>query len=89
MLALADRGRRACPLKEAGLRAAGGQPARMVARWSRCDRSCMMTATLIQLGAVAQAVEETITTATPGFGHGHLADVAAGLTWLAGFVGLV
>jgi hypothetical protein len=48
-----------------------------------------MTATLFQIGMVAQAVEETITTPTPGVGHGRLGDIAAGLTWVAGFLGLV
>jgi hypothetical protein len=48
-----------------------------------------MTATLFQISQVAQAVEETITTPTPGLGHGRLGDVAAGLTWVAGFLGLV
>jgi hypothetical protein len=49
----------------------------------------MMTATLFQLGMVAQAVEETITTPTPGLGHGRLGDTAAALTWVAGFLGLI
>ena len=48
-----------------------------------------MTATLFQLGMVAQAVEETITTATAGVGHGRLGDIAAALTWVAGSLGLV
>jgi hypothetical protein len=48
-----------------------------------------MTATLLQVSMVAQAVEETITTPTPGLGHGRLADIAAGLTWVAGALGLV
>jgi hypothetical protein len=49
----------------------------------------MLTATLVQLGMVAEAVEETITTPTPGLGHGRLADVAAALTWTAGLLGLI
>ena len=48
-----------------------------------------MTAALFQISMVAQAVEETITTPTPGVGHGRLADVAAAMTWVAGFLGLV
>jgi hypothetical protein len=56
---------------------------------SRCDCSRMMTATLFQIGMVAQAVEETITTPTPGVGHGRLGDIAAALTWVAGFLGVV
>jgi hypothetical protein len=48
-----------------------------------------MTATLLQVGNIAQAVEETITTPTPGVGHGRLGDIAAGLTWVAGALGLV
>jgi hypothetical protein len=48
-----------------------------------------MTATLLQLGTVAQAVEETITTPTPGLGHGRLGDIAAAVTWVAGFLGLI
>jgi hypothetical protein len=55
----------------------------------RWDCSRIMTATLFQLGMVAQAVEETITTPTPGVGHGRLGDIAAALTWVAGFLGLV
>jgi hypothetical protein len=49
----------------------------------------MITATLFQAGRVAQAVEETITTPTPGVGHGRLGDVAAALTWVAGSLGLI
>jgi hypothetical protein len=49
----------------------------------------MLTATLFQAGMVAQAVEETITTPAPGLGHSRLGDIAAGLTWVAGFLGLV
>jgi hypothetical protein len=56
---------------------------------SRWDCSRTMTATLFQFGMVAQAVEETITTPTPGVGHGRLGDIAATLTWVAGFLGLV
>ena len=56
---------------------------------SRWDRYRMLTATLLQLGMVAEAVEETITTPTPGLGHGRLADVAAALTWIAGLLGLI
>jgi hypothetical protein len=37
---------------------------------------------------VAQAVEETITTLTPGLGHGRLGDMFAVLTCVAGFLGL-
>jgi hypothetical protein len=48
-----------------------------------------MTATLFQVGNIAQAVEETISTPTPGVGHGRLGDIAAALTWIAGAVGLV
>jgi hypothetical protein len=48
-----------------------------------------MAATLFQISQVAQAVEETISTPTPGLGHGRLGDVAAGLTWFASFLGLV
>jgi hypothetical protein len=48
-----------------------------------------MTATLLQVGNIAQAVEETITTPTPGVGHGRLGDIAAALTWVAGALGLV
>jgi hypothetical protein len=61
----------------------------MGAGWSWWDRCCMLTATLFQLGMVAEAVEETITTPTPGLGHGRLADVAAALTWTAGLLGLI
>ena len=56
---------------------------------SRCDRSCMMTATLSQLGMVAQAVEETILTPTPGVEHGRLGDIPAALTYIAGSLGLI
>jgi hypothetical protein len=49
----------------------------------------MITATLFQVGNVAQAVEETITTPTPGVGHGRLGDLAAALTWVAGSLGLI
>jgi hypothetical protein len=48
-----------------------------------------MTATLFQVGNIAQAVEETISTPTPGVGHGRLGDIAAALTWGAGFLGLI
>jgi hypothetical protein len=48
-----------------------------------------MPASLFQVAMVAQAVEETITTPTPGMGHGRLGDVAAALTWVAGVLGLV
>jgi hypothetical protein len=48
-----------------------------------------MPATLFQIAMVAQAVEETITTPTPGVGHGRLGDIAAALTCLAGFLGLL
>jgi hypothetical protein len=48
-----------------------------------------MPAALFQVAMVAQAVEETITTPTPGVGHGRFGDIAAGLTWIAGFVGLL
>jgi len=34
------------------------------------------------LTACAEAVLETITTPTPGFGHGHVADVVAAVTWI-------
>jgi hypothetical protein len=49
----------------------------------------MMTAALFQVANVAQAVEETITTPTPGVGHGRLGDIAAALTCLAGFLGVI
>jgi hypothetical protein len=49
----------------------------------------MMTAALIQVANVAQAVEETITTPTPGVGHGRLGDIAAAVTCLAGFFGVI
>ena len=56
----------------------------------RWDRWRMMTAaTLFQVAMVAQAVEETITTPTPGVGHGRLGDIAATLTSVAGFIGLI
>ena len=48
-----------------------------------------MSAALFQVSMVAQAVEETITTPTPGIGHGRLGDIAAGLTWVAGALGLI
>jgi hypothetical protein len=48
-----------------------------------------MPAALFQVAMVAQAVEETITTPTPGLGHGRLGDLAAGLTWVAGFLGFL
>ena len=48
-----------------------------------------MPAVLFQVAMVAQAVEETITTPTPGVGHGRLGDGAAGLTWVAGFLGFL
>jgi hypothetical protein len=48
-----------------------------------------MTATLLRVGNIAQAVEETITIPTPGVGHGHLGDIAAALTWVAGALGLL
>jgi hypothetical protein len=48
-----------------------------------------MAATLFQVAMVAQAVEETITTPTPGVGHGRLGDIAAAVTWVAGVVGLL
>jgi hypothetical protein len=48
-----------------------------------------MPATLFQVAMVAQAVEETITTPTPGIGHGRLGNIAATVTWFAGFLGLV
>lgn len=35
-----------------------------------------------EIANVAQAVEETITTPAPGFGHGHIGDIAAALTFL-------
>ena len=47
-----------------------------------------MPATLFQVAMVAQAVEETITTPTPGVGHGRLGDIAAALTCVAGLFGL-
>jgi hypothetical protein len=59
----------------------------MGARRSWWDGS-LMPATLIQVAMVAQAVEETITTPTPGIGHGRLGDIAAVLTCVAGFFGL-
>jgi hypothetical protein len=55
-------------------------------RWD-CSRT--MTAAFLQLSNVAQAVEETITTPTPGVGHGRLGDIAATVTYVAGFFGLV
>jgi hypothetical protein len=54
----------------------------------RCDCPCTMTAALFQISMVGQAVEETITTPTPGVGHGRLGDVAAVVTCVAGFFGL-
>jgi hypothetical protein len=48
-----------------------------------------MTATFLQISMVAQAVEETITTPTPGVGHGRLADIAAALTTVAGLFGVI
>ena len=48
-----------------------------------------MPAALLQVANVAQAIEETIITPTPGVGHGRLGDIAAGLTWVAGLLGLV
>ena len=48
-----------------------------------------MTATLFQVSNIAQAVEETITTPTPGLGHGRLGDVAATLTMVVGLFGLI
>jgi hypothetical protein len=89
MLALAHRRSGACPQQETSLPAAGLAPARIGAWRSRCDGSRMITATLFQAGMVAQAVEETITTPTPGMGHGRLGDIAAALTWVAGSLGLV
>jgi hypothetical protein len=47
-----------------------------------------MPATLFQVAMVAQAVEETITTPTPGMGHGRLGDIAAALTCVASLFGL-
>jgi hypothetical protein len=38
---------------------------------------------------VAQAVDETITTPTPGVGHGRLGDIAATLPCVAGLVGVI
>lgn len=35
------------------------------------------------------AIEETITTPTPGLGHGRIADCCAALTLVAGFFGLI
>ena len=54
----------------------------MVGRF--CPPACSF-----QVANVAQAIEETITTPTPGVGHGRLGDIAAGLTWVAGFLGLL
>jgi hypothetical protein len=48
-----------------------------------------MPAALFQVANAAQAIEETITTPTPGVGHGRLGDIAVGLTLVAGFLGLV
>jgi hypothetical protein len=48
-----------------------------------------MTEALFQVSMVAQAVEETITTPTPGLGHCRLGDAAAVLTWVAGLFGLI
>ena len=48
-----------------------------------------MPAALFQVANVAQAIEETITTPMPGIGHGRLGDIAAGLTFVAGFLGLL
>ena len=56
---------------------------------SQWDCARMVTATLLQVANVAQAVEETITTPTPGVGHGRLGDIAAALTSLAGFLGVI
>src|SRR3954447_17005573 len=47
-----------------------------------------MPVALFQVANVARAIEETITTPMPGIGHGRLGDIAAGLTWVAGFLGL-
>jgi hypothetical protein len=55
----------------------------------RWDCARMMTATLFQVANVAQAVEVTITTPTPGVGHGRVGDIAAALTCLAGFLGAI
>jgi hypothetical protein len=48
-----------------------------------------MPAALFQVANVAQAIEETITAPTPGLGHGRVGDLAAGLTWVAGVLGLL
>jgi len=48
-----------------------------------------MPVALFQVANVARAIEETITTPMPGIGHGRLGDIAAGLTWVAGFLGLL
>lgn len=42
-----------------------------------------------QFTNIAMAVEETITTPTPGLGHGRLADLAALATMTASFMGLI
>ena len=46
-----------------------------------------MPAALFQVANVALAIEETITSPTPGMGHGHLGDIG-GLTRVAGLLGL-
>jgi hypothetical protein len=38
---------------------------------------------------VALAIEETITTPLPGFGHGLLGDIAAATTFALGWLGVV
>jgi hypothetical protein len=48
-----------------------------------------MPAAIFQVANVAQAIEETITTPTPGLGHGRLGDIPAGLTWVAHSLGLL
>ena len=57
--------------------------------WRSSWDGSRMPAALFQVAIVAQAVEETITTPTPGVGHGRLGDIAAGLTWVAGSLGLL
>lgn len=44
---------------------------------------------IITANNVAAAIEETITTPTPGLGHGRLADVMALATMVASFMGMI
>lgn len=42
-----------------------------------------------EIGNVAQAIEETITTPTPGLGHSKIGDIAALITMALGFIGVL